>query len=151
MRKRNAHRYHNKLQFCVQKQRCVRKTQICLVPQAMSQLRPAVADRERRENPRWAGVVLVGAGGTGLKSQGCFSNPFAVWAVFCFWFFVAPAQSAPNMHQSPSRNRPAAPCARLMKETEEQSESSKGGAEAAAANGALSLFIPPVSDAGGIN
>lgn len=76
-----------------------------------------------------------------------------------FFFYVAPAQSASNclnMHQSPSIpsatcNRPAAPCARLMKETEEQSGSSQGGAETAAPNGALSLFFPPVSGAGGIN
>lgn len=112
----------------------------------MSQLRPAVADREHRENPRWAG----GAGGTGSKSQGYFSNSSDVVWVVCFVFFfnVAPAQSAPNClntHQSPSipsatRNRPAAPCARLMKEAEEQSGCSQGGAEAAAPNGALSLF-----------
>lgn len=140
VRKRNAHRFHNKLHFCVHKQRGVPKTQVCLVPQAMSQLRPTVADREHRENPRWAG----GTGGTGLKSQGYFSNSSGVvWVVFCFFFLnFAPAQSAPsclNMHQSPSipsatRNRPAAPCARLMKETEEQSGSSQGGAEAAAPN-----------------
>lgn len=84
---------------------------------------------------------------------------FFVWVVFFFFFYVAPAQSAPNclnVHQSPSmpsatRNRPAAPCARLMKETEEQSGSSQGGAEAAAPDGALSPFIPPVSGAGGTN
>lgn len=49
VRKLNAHRFHNKLHFCVHKQRGVRKIQVYLVPQAMSQLRPAVADREHRE------------------------------------------------------------------------------------------------------